>query len=298
MDQGQLEAVVILSEELHFANAARRLGISQPALSQKLHKLEADLGVSLFSRSQRRVRLTEAGKLFLVQARAALYEIERAIRTARNAAKGQIGSLSIGFVENASQNVLPKAVSAFRNKYPDVDLRLSEMISTELFEKLLTERIDMALMRPVKTDPSLETQLVLSESYVAALPVDHPLTSQAAVRISDLAAYPLIMAAGAKATYLRSQFMSHFARRGYEMSVGQEVNQLPAIIGLVSSGVGYALLPESSVTMSALDVEYRPLADPDAPSADLIVAWRSGATNPIIKPFADCLPIPKRGDYA
>lgn len=296
MDKGQLEAVIVLSEELHFANAARRLGISQPALSQKIHKLEADIGVSLFSRAQRRVRLTEAGKLFLVQARSALYEIERAIRTARNAARGHIGSLSVGFVENASQNILPKAVSSFRDRYPGVDLRLSEMISTDLFEKLLSERIDLALMRPLKTDPALETRFVFREHYVAALPKDHPLAESSSVHISDLAAYPLIVAGGAKATYLKAQFISRFARRGYEMNIGQEVNQIPAIIGLVSSGVGYALLPESSAMMSALEVQYRPLADTDAPRAELIAAWRAGTTNPIVKRFVDCLPIPHDPD--
>lgn len=289
MDQSQLEAIVVLSEELHFGRAARRLGMTQPALSQKISRVESDVGVVLFIRGNRRVSLSDAGRNFLPQARSALADMETAVRMAMRAAAGQIGQLHVGFVENASLNVLPRAVSAYRKRFPEVDLRLSEMISADLGERLVAGRIDVALMRPIKVDPAIETRLVHQEPYVAVLPSGHPLAEASKVQVADLAKLPMIIAAGAKATYLRAQFLPLFARAGYEINVGQEVNQLPAILGLVSSGIGYAILPESVAGLYIPGVTHRHLEAPDAPQAELVAAWRNGETNPTVKRFVSLI---------
>jgi len=285
MEIGQLQAVIILAEELHFHSAAQRLGITQPALSQKLQRLEGEVGVTLFKRSQRRVSLTEAGHAFLERTRTALSEIDNGVRTARKAARGQIGRLHLGFVENASLNVLPGLVSTFRNAAPDVDLRLSEMISSELYHGLHTGRIDVALSRPLSTDHAIETVLVHREPYLAVLPEAHPLAAFDSVTIAQLAREQMIIAAGAKATYLRTQFAPVFARAGFGIRVGQEVNQLPAILGLVSSGIGYALLPDSASKLGTVGVVYRPLAEKDAPQAELVAAWRARDQSPTVRHF-------------
>ncbi|WP_168380919.1 LysR family transcriptional regulator [Modicisalibacter radicis] len=290
MDQAQLKAIVVLSEELHFGRTAQRLGITQPALSQKVSKVENELGVILFTRAHRRIAVTEVGRIFIAHARSALIEMETAVRMAQKASAGQVGQLHLGFVENASFDVLPKAVSAYRRRFPEVDLRLSEMISAELLEKLLAGRLDIALMRPIKTELELKRRLVHQEPYVAVLPVDHPLAAASSVRIEDLAKLPMIIAAGAKATYLREQFGPLFARLGHDIVVGQEVNQLPAMLSLVSSGIGYALLPKSVTNINVPGVTYLPLATPNAPQAELVAVWRGDETNPAIKYFLSFLP--------
>lgn len=291
MDRGQLEAVIVLSEELHFGRAARRLGISQPGLSQRLLRLETDIGVSLFFRSHKRVTITEPGRAFMPQARTAIMEFDGAVRTAQRVAAGQIGSLHVGFVENASLNILPAAVSAFRNAYPEIGLRLSEMISAELFERIRTNRLDLALMRPLFDDADVETQPVFQEAYLVALSAESELAQLKEVRIADLAGLPMIIAGGAKATYLRAQFGPLFAKAGFEMVIGQEVNQLPAILGLVSSGIGYSLVPQSVSEMRTDGLVYRPLASGNAPSAELIAAWSRKDVNPTLPKFLCCLPI-------
>ncbi|PRX04667.1 LysR substrate-binding domain-containing protein [Martelella mediterranea] len=285
MEIGQLRAIIVLAEELHFHSAAQRLGITQPALSQKLQRLEGEIGVTLFNRSQRRVSLTEGGHAFLERTRTALSEIENGVRTARKAARGQIGSLHLGFVENASLNVLPGLVSAFRQAAPEVDLRLSEMISADLYHYLQTGRIDVALTRPLSTDFAIDTVLVHREPYLAVLPEGHPLAAFDSVTVAQLARENMIIAAGAKATYLRNQFSPMFARAGFGIRVGQEVNQLPAILGLVSSGIGYALLPDSASKLGTVGVVYRPLAEKDAPHAELVAAWRSDSPSPTVRHF-------------
>lgn len=289
MDRSQLTAVVVLSEELHFGTAARRLGISQPALSQKLQKLEDDIGARLFIRSHRKVTMTDAGRVFLAQIHPVLSEIEGAVQLARKAAQGQIGSLHVGFVENASLNVLPSSVSVFRRQFPEVDLKLSEMISAELFNRLASGRIDIALTRPIAMDPDLETRLLVREPYLAVLPADHDLAGSDKVRISQLVQWPMIIAAGSKATYLRMQFAPVYARVGYGLNIGQEVNQLPAILGLVSSGIGYALLPQSVAQLRTAGVVYRELAIKNAPQAELIAVWHPRNDNPAVKRYLECL---------
>ncbi|WP_299653979.1 LysR substrate-binding domain-containing protein [uncultured Jannaschia sp.] len=289
MDIAQIEAAIALSEELHFGRAAKRLGISQPGLSQRLQRLEADLGVSLFFRSHKRVTITEAGQAFLPQARAALKELDSAVETARRVAAGKSGSLHVGFVENASLNVLPAAVSAFRKLFPDIHLRLSELISAELFERVRTGRLDLALMRPLYNDTDIETQLILREPYLVALPEQSDLARNSEVQIAELARLPMIIAGGAKATYLRTQFSPIFAKAGYEILVGQEVNQLPAILGLVSSGIGYAIIPRSVSELRTEGIAYRPLAA-KAPSAELVAAWSRKSDNSKINDFLRCIP--------
>lgn len=290
MEIGQLRAIVVLAEELHFHSAAQRLQITQPALSQKLQRLEGEIGVTLFNRSQRRVSLTEAGHAFLERSRTALSEIENGVRTARKAARGQTGNLHLGFVENASLNILPGLVSTFRKAAPEVELRLSEMISSDLYHRLHTGRIDVALCRPLSTDFAIETVLVHREPYLAVLPEAHPLAALDRVSIAQLAREHMIIATGAKATYLRNQFAPVFARAGFGIRVGQEVNQLPAILGLVSSGIGYALLPESASKLGTVGVVYRPLAEKDAPHAELVAAWRTGDQSPTVRHFVSQLP--------
>ncbi|MFM9269626.1 LysR family transcriptional regulator [Halomonas elongata] len=292
MDQAQLKAIVVLSEELHFGRTAQRLGMTQPALSQKVSKVENELGITLFTRAHRRIAVTEVGRIFIAHARSALIEMETAVRMAQKASAGQVGQLHLGFVENASFDVLPKAVSTYRRCFPEVDLRLSEMISSELLEKLLAGRLDIALMRPIKTETELELKrrLVHQEPYVAVLPVDHPLAAASSARIEDLVKLPMIIAAGAKATYLREQFGPLFARVGHDIEVGQEVNQLPAMLSLVSSGIGYALLPKSVTNINVPGVTYLPLATPNVPQAELVAVWRGDETNPAIKYFLSFLP--------
>jgi DNA-binding transcriptional LysR family regulator len=286
MDIPQLKAVVTLAEELHFVRAARRLGITQPALSQRIQRAEAEVGAALFVRSQRRVALSEAGRVFVADARTVVANFDRAVATARRVSQGEIGRLRLGFVENASFHLLPRAASQFRRKHPNCSIELNEMISIEIAEALAAGQLDLGLMRPIEHETDLSTRLVLSEPYAVALAENHPLANAANVWISDIAPLPLIIAAGRKATYLKTRFRPYFLRHGYDLNIGQEVNQLAAIIALVGAGLGYTLLPLSATGLQVPGVVYRPLANDDAPSAELTLAWRSGDTNPLLTAFA------------
>ncbi|WP_198670624.1 LysR substrate-binding domain-containing protein [Oceanicella sp. SM1341] len=274
MDTRQLRAVEVLAEELNFVRAAARLGISQPALSQQLQKIEAELGVVLFSRAGRRVSLTDAGRSFRRDAAQILQDYESAVTTARRAAQGQIGRLRLGFVEAASVRALPLIVSEYRRRAPEVRLELTEMISAELADALLRGAIDVALTRPVNLAEPIEAEVILREPYVVVLPEDHRLAGAAALELGEVIDEGLILAPGAKAQYILGLFRPLFERLKRTPTITQEVYQRHVVTGLVRAGLGYSLLPRSASSLQGEGVVCLPLADADAPMAELVLAWR------------------------
>ncbi|MFC5397029.1 LysR substrate-binding domain-containing protein [Bosea vestrisii] len=285
MDQRQLSSFVTLAEELHFVRAAARLGVTQPALSQQIARLEETLAVRLFERTKRRVALTDAGRVFLTDALAILRQFEQAAMGARRAAKGQIGRLTIGFVEASPFNVLPRLVSRLSRDLPEVSLVLQEMVTEEQVEALRSGRIDVGLLRPMFNEPDFGRLPLLRESYLVALPVGHPLAEADSVPLSALREERFIVTPARKRRYVEGRFRAAFKRAGFEPQVAQEVNQLHTIIGLVGGGIGVALVPHSVSRLDLEGVVYRPLRDKDAPVAELVAAWSLERETPVLRRF-------------
>lgn len=285
MSLNNFKSVIMLAEEKHFVRAAARLGISQSALTQQIQKIERELGFTLFTRSQRQVNATEAGRVFVEEAALVIRQYEAAVGAARSAAKGAIGRLRLGFVENAALHMLPRTASIFHKQFPLVQLELTEMNSEELEEAILEGFIDAAFLRPLHQNSSLQSLTLLREPYLVALSQDHPLASKKIVALNDLASQGMIIASGSKAKYIRSVFRPIFERLGIELIVAQEVNQLHAIIGLVGSGLGYTLLPKSATALQIEGVVYRPIEEQDTPYAELKLAWLAENKNPVLANF-------------
>ncbi|WP_457807711.1 LysR substrate-binding domain-containing protein [Kushneria sp. EE4] len=285
MNLNYLLSIAVLAEERHFVRAAARLGISQSALTQQVQRIERELGLTLFSRTQRQVVITEAGKAFVEEARRVLTQYDIAIDAARRASKGEIGKLRLGFVENAALHLLPRTVSRFRRHHPHVQLALHELISAQLVQALQEDTLDAALMRPIAGLDALKTMTLLREPYHVALPADHPLAQRTSIAFADLMTDGIVIAPANKSTYLLSVFRPLCERHNVEFTIAQEVDQLHAIIGLVGAGLGYTLLPRSAAALSIEGVVYRPLSDPDAPHAELVLAWSANATNPVLNNF-------------
>jgi DNA-binding transcriptional LysR family regulator len=272
---------------MHFVQAAKRLRITQSALSQQIAKLEARLGLRLFDRSKRRVALTEAGKIFLEEARKAIRQIETAETLAKRAARGQIGRLTVAYVEAAPFNVLSPIVLAFRRACPEVHLDLVEMITSEQLDALSRGRIEVGLMRPMSEDTALSSVLLQREPYVLAMPESHPLARNGKIRMSALRDEAFIMTAPEKARYIEDRFRALFNRHGFRPWIVQEVNQIHAIIGLVGGGLGVALVPRSVSKLKLDGVVFRPIEDPDAPEAEMVAVWRKQDDAPVVKRFVE-----------
>ena len=291
MELRHLRYFIAVAEELHFGRAAQNLGISQPPLSQQILALEDELGARLFDRTNRRVELSEAGRLFLDEARQVLAQVDKAADVARRAQLGELGEMKIGFTSSAPFNSsIPRAIYAFRQAFPAVHLNLQEMSSAQVVEALSNESIEIGLMRPLPLPDTVHTTELFREPLVAVLNASHPLAGGPAtgIELAALAHEPFVFFPRSYGSGLYSQLLSLARQAGFSPHIAQEAGEAMTIIGLVSAGLGVSVLPASFQWMRIAGVVYRPLVDEGAESA-VWLAQRKGQTSVMARAFVDLL---------
>lgn len=279
---------VAVAEELHFGRAAERLYISQPSLSAQISSLEDELGARLLHRNTRQVRLTEAGEVFLAEARRTLQQGERAVSETRRAARGEVGRLSVGFVSPAPLGILSSVLGAFRARSPEVELELHEMNTTVQLRALREGRIHVGVLRgPIgEVDGPLEVKSAMQEEMIAGLPESHSLSSSRWVSLASLAEEPLVIVSRDLEPYFYEQIMCLFHGEGLSPRVAQEVGQLPISLSLISEGVGVGLGPASVQKVNRMGVVYRRIED-QTPPVDTSLAWRRDDQSPVLRAFLE-----------
>ncbi len=252
MELRHLRYFVTVAEELHFGRAAKRLNIAQPPLSQQIQNLEAELGVALFNRATRPIKLTEAGTAFRARARTILHETENAAIEARRIGQGQIGRLVIGFMSTATLTHLPLVLRAFRKDYPDADIALVQMTSGEQLEEIAAGRIDIGFIsiRPVVqplvvNGVDLVLEAAWQETLAAALPPTHHLAERAGLALSELAEETFIGFPRNPHTAYFDQVIKLCLGAGFAPRIHQQVSQLPSALALIAANCGIGLMPIS-----------------------------------------------------
>ena len=291
MELRHLRYFIAVAEELHFGRAAQALGISQPPLSQQIQALEQEVGARLFERTNRRVELSEAGRLFLAEARLVLAQVDKAADVARRAQLGQLGELKIGFTSSAPFNSsIPQAIFAFRQAFPAVHLALQEMSSKEVAEALLDESVQVGIMRPLPLPESLVAVELFREPLVAIIRADHPLAvgSEKGLQLSALAAEPFVFFPRSYGSGLYAQLINLARQAGFSPLITQEAGEAMTIIGLVAAGLGVTVLPASYQRMRIDGVVYRTLLDAEANTAVWLVQRRD-QYSPMAKAFVELL---------
>ena len=283
----QLRCFVAVAEELHFGRAASRLNMTQPPLSRQIQVLERILNVGLLNRNSRSVTLTPAGNAFLVEARRIVQLTDSAAAIARSAAEGRSGLLRLGFTAASGYSYVPRLLSHANAVLPDVHLLLREMVSGEQIEALMTNRIDVALLRPPVRRPEFASHLVLKERFVVCTPAtiadkDRP------KQLLDFDGLPFIMYAPDAAKYFHDLLAGLFATAGAAPRHVQYVTQIHSILTLVGAGLGYALVPEAASRLHPEGVVYTPLEQVE-PLVELHVAWMKDVHNPSIDRFLQAL---------
>jgi DNA-binding transcriptional LysR family regulator len=266
MELRQLRYFVAVAEERSFGHAARRLHMTQPPLSMQIKSLEEELGVELFERSTRRVAMTDAGSAFLERARGILSAVEEAKVEARSADLGLRGRLEVGFISSATLNLLPPAIRLFRERFGGVEIELKELTSGQQIDALYEGGIRIGLVRLPLRAPGLRFEPLLEESLLVALPLGHPLEAVDRVPLEAMVNQPLVFFTRQLMPSLHAQIVELFQRVGAFPKVAQHAVHLQTIVGLVTSGVGLAILPESARRVSRQGVVYRPLDAPNATS--------------------------------
>ncbi|MGH8515042.1 MAG: LysR family transcriptional regulator, partial [Gammaproteobacteria bacterium] len=188
MELRHLRYFVAVGEEEHFGRAALRLRVAQPALSRQIQDLEREIGFELFDRLSRGVKISAAGKLFLEEARRILQQLNEATERAQRVARGQSGTLRVGFTENASwRGVVPDSLHLFRERYPDAELQLNPLPSLQQLEAVRSGRLDAGFMfNPPKPDRELDHLPVALNSLALAAPAAHPLAHIKNLRLRDM----------------------------------------------------------------------------------------------------------------
>ena len=288
----QLRCFVAAAEELHFGRAAARMNMTQPPLSRQIQLLEHVLGVKLLDRTSRTVKLTPAGRVFLLEARRILRLTESAALATRRIASGEAGTIALGFTAASGYSFLPRLLLQRASGAPNIDVALKEMVSAEQIEALTTGRIDVGLLRPPITRSEFTTLKVTSEPLVAALPFGDARLAKARLTLKDFDATPLVMYAPDGAGYFHDMLAGLFEAAGVAPIVVQSLSQIHSMLALVRSGLGAALVPEAAMSLHFDDVHFRPVATTPAAPVELYAAWRSDNDNPALASFLDLL----RGD--
>lgn len=279
-----LRHFVALAEEEHFGRAAERVFVVQQALSNSIRNLEEEVGVPLVLRTTRRLQLTPAGQEFLIGARETLALASRTVERARQAARGEVGQLRVGFVSGLAFGGLPEIVRTFRELYPNVSVDLREMTAQEQETALRGDLIDVGLMLLPVRDPSLDSRPLWRQPLVAALPAQHALARKRKLKISDLSAENFVFfPRQLRATYF-DQVMRWCAAAGFTPHVVQEAIEVPTLLSLVAAGVGVFLPIQFFSRLALPGVVYRPVEG--APVVEIVAVWsRVHGGNPVLSAF-------------
>lgn len=285
----QLRCFVAVAEELHFGRAAQRLNMTQPPLSRQVQLLERILGVVLLDRTSRSVRLTPAGRSFLIEAKRILRLAESAALATRRIASGDAGRVAVGFTAASGYSFLPRLVDLARSQLPNVDLTLRELVSGEQVEALLTGRIDLGLVRPPLTRPEFDKLRVLTEPLVAALPAGDPRLEKEVIELADFDDLPMVMYAPEGAGYFHNMLAAMLDAAGVSPVHVQHMSQIHSILALVHARIGAAAVPQAAMRLQFEGVHFRPLNTPLKRPVELFVAWRRDNDNPSLKPLLDLI---------
>lgn len=285
MELRHLKYFLAVAEELHFGRAAARLNIAQPPLSQQIQQLEKEIGIQLFRRNRRSVEMTEAGKVFQREAYKAFECVEKGIQKAKLASRGEAGWLSVGFIGSSTYEVLPAILREFRRKFPEVELVLQEIQSTEQNQSLRERRIHVSFARFPKPEQGLVFETIYRENLIVALPFSHAFHKKKTLMLSDLANDPFILFPHPPSAHAENT-MQIFAEAGLTPQIVQTVEEMHTALGLVAAGIGVTLVPSAMQKTQREGVVYVNLAKL-TPVLELKMGYREDDTSPVLSRFIE-----------
>jgi DNA-binding transcriptional LysR family regulator len=272
-----------VAEELHFGRAAQRLHITQPPLTQAIAQLEERLGVKLFDRTKRSVRLTAAGSALVPEARDLLARAAALPAHARAAAHGEIGRLRLAFVSTVGFGLLPQWIRGFRSQHPQVEFDLIE--ATGDVQVPMLERGDadagFVIHSPGFAPAGMQKLRVVRESLVLALPEQHPLARARSLPLEAVLQEPLVIFPRRIVPSLHDSVFGLYHAQGRTPRVVQEAIQMQTIVNLVAAGLGVAWVPDSVREFQRSGVAYRQVAGRSAsrvPGCETSLVWPASAS--------------------
>lgn len=284
MEIRQIKYFLGVAETLNFSKAAVNLNIVQPALSRQIQQLEQDLGVVLFERNKRNVRLTPAG-LYL---RDEMVKLDKRFKDALSHAvsiqSGHVGTIRIGYPGSALYSILPEVLCLLQQKMPLLEGVLSEMAEVEVLDRLVNDHIDICFCREEIYDhPNVCQRKLFSEQLALVVPEHHPLTKSNFRSVAQCREEGFILPHLADWQKYRQLIFSIFHQEGIVPRIAYESSFGGTIMRLVEKDLGIAILPMSYRTGSALKVRFIPLQT----QTTLYLVWRTDDHSPIVRNFIE-----------
>ncbi|MEU7475019.1 LysR substrate-binding domain-containing protein [Lentzea sp. NPDC042327] len=268
-----------VAETCHFGQAAKRLNMAQPALSNAIKQLEDELGVSLLVRTTRRVELTEAGKFFLDEALHTLGRVDAGIHGVRLLNEGQSGLVRIGLTCSVTFAHMPFLIQSIRRELPGVEFEVHSDLSTEeQCVRLRDQTLDLGVVHPPVPD-GVELIPICEEPLIVVLPLDHPLAEKKSVGIADLRDESFITGAKPE-TGIANAVMKMCLNADFSLRKKHVVSNMPTLLALVASGLGIGVVPDAARSVPVPGVTFRPLSE--APMVPVALAWLRSKQSPVL----------------
>ncbi|QHW32333.1 LysR family transcriptional regulator [Paenibacillus rhizovicinus] len=282
MEWQQLEYFRVVARTEHFTRAAERLAISQPALSRSITHLEETLGVSLFDRVGRSVKLNAYGRLFLTRVEKGLQEIQDGIHELQQLKDPYTGTVSLAFVMTFGLSLLPDFIGKFNQLYPQVKLQLFQNTTAGIIRQLLDSEADLSILGAIDHRNQLEWQKLLDEELYVYVPAKHRLADRDAIRLEELSQDPFI---SFKKGYSMRALTDQFCQQaGFTPHIVFEGEDVATVSVLVSSGIGVTLIP-SFTGITSNKIKKLRVTEPLC-RREIGLAWLKGRT---LSPSADLL---------
>lgn len=287
MNIRQLKYFIAVAEELNIGRAAARLNVSQPPVTRQIQQLEEELKAQLFLRNPRGVELTQAGEMFLEEARNIVGLLEQAGDRVQRASKGDLGRLDVGIFGSAIVGLIPGIIHEFKRRYPNVHVTLHAMDKLQQVEALRNRAIDIGFNRLLDPQHDIRTEEIAREEILAAVASDqcpeHPARDR--VGLAELVQKPLILFPASRTSGFVDVVVDLFRNNGFRPNVAQVVGDAFTGMALVASGFGNCLVPESLTAVTMPGVTFLRLDLEQPVTVDLSCIYREGDTSPVLRNF-------------
>lgn len=288
MELRQLKYFITLAHELHFNRAAEKLFIVQPALTKQIKDLEEELGVLLFERTKRSVKLTPAGEFFRSRVENIIQQLEEAKNHVRWVEDGSKGELRIGYVGSCIHTFLPDLLSSLHEKYPHVQTYLNEMTSNSQLSAIQKGELDIAFLRNPPSDRNFGKKLVFSETFSLVLPKNHLVSEENFKNIAQLSDENFILPTRTDGELYYQVQTSICEDAGFSPKIAHETVHGHTVLKLVDHHLGITFLPTSFKEVTNANVKFIELKN-ISQRAEITALWNLSNPNPSLRRFLELL---------
>ena len=279
MDLRYLRYFIAVAEEMSLTRAAERLHTVQPSLSRQIRRLEEIVGTPLFNHDRRGLELTEAGRIFLGEAREILHQMNRSILLARQGSRAESQHIAVGFISGNETQIFSRLLPPLRQRYPEMQISYHAMNESELIVGIEESEIDVAFLAGPIESPGIHSEVFIRQKIAVILPSTHPLAKLKKISLAQLESMPMVVPSPQKSPRYLNSVNSITAQSGVQFGPTVEFDNVLSALHAVRLGLGFCLLPEDQKGILPGSIVARPLDIDPQPSIDLLIAYRRDYRN-------------------